>query len=213
MLEPYGLCGDKVLCVWCCLSIPGITVSFFVTWEVFNERVGNTFTWLPVGGLENGWVGTVWFLLTVFVCACQSSCLEPSSSLYVLEFDCDVDGLLKYLINAQWKMFGDWLRTAKQHSLLHPWSGFIDIKSLHPHWNTAVIWFYGFQEIIEKWNHFSVNRLTLHWNCVIVHTESQLWKHKARLVINGCVWKKTLIAAVICDVSTGEKSAELFMMH
>lgn len=35
------------------------------------------------------------------------SCLEPSSSLYVLGFDCDVDGLLKYSINAQWKMFGD----------------------------------------------------------------------------------------------------------
>lgn len=107
-----------------------------------------------LGGLENGWVGTVWFLLTVFVCACQSSCLEPSSSLYVLGFDCDVDGLLKYSINGQWKMFGDWLRTTKQHSLLHSWSGFIDIKSLHPHWNTAVICFYGFPEAIETWNHF-----------------------------------------------------------
>lgn len=38
---------------------------------------------------------------------CVSSCLEPSSSLYVLGFDCDVDGLLKYSINAQWKMFGN----------------------------------------------------------------------------------------------------------
>lgn len=171
MLEPYGLCGDKVLCVWCCLSIPGITVSFFVTWEVFNEWVGNTFTWLPVGR-PGEWVSrdSVVFVDRVRLCvSVVLSCLEPSSSLYVLGFDCDVDGLLKYSINAQWKMFGDWLKTAKQHSLLHPWSGFIDIKSLHPHWNTAVICFYGFPEVIEKWNHFSVNRLTLHWNCNCTH--------------------------------------------
>lgn len=68
--------------------------------------MGNTFTWLPVGR-PGEWVSRDSVVFVDCVRLCVSSCLEPSSSLYVLGFDCDVDGLLKYSINAQWKMFGN----------------------------------------------------------------------------------------------------------